>query len=166
QVVMDYASLSLSLKAHPMALLRDGLDPGIAPAAALASSRNGRRLTVAGLVLVRQRPGSAKGVIFVTLEDETGVANLVLMPDIFERHRRAVLTARLLAATGRVEKAGRDGAVIHLKVERLLDLTRHLSDLTADRPLEPVVLDGAIARADEVRRPPPERAFPDGRNFR
>jgi len=139
-VVMDYASLSLSLKMHPLALLRDGL-PGIAPAARLAEVRAGARLTVAGLVLVRQRPGSAAGVIFVTLEDETGVANLVVMPPVFERYRKEILSARLLAATGRVE---REETVVHLKVERLTDLTHRLSELL----------------------PTPTQVFPEGRNFR
>ncbi|WP_448189413.1 error-prone DNA polymerase [Azospirillum sp. sgz301742] len=126
-VVMDYTSLSLSLKMHPLALLRDGLT-GIAPAERLKDARAGTRVTVAGLVLVRQRPGSAEGVIFITLEDETGVANLVVMPKLFERYRKEVMTARLLAATGRVE---REETVIHLKVERLTDLTHRLAELTA-----------------------------------
>ncbi|WP_431862412.1 error-prone DNA polymerase [Azospirillum sp.] len=138
-VVMDYTSLSLSLKMHPLALLRDGLT-GIAPAARLKDARPGARLTVAGLVLVRQRPGSAQGVIFVTLEDETGVANLVVMPDTFERFRKEVMTSRLLAATGRVE---REESVVHVKVERLTDLTHHLAELTAAPP----------------------QVFPKGRNF-
>ena len=138
-VVMDYTSMSLSLKMHPLALLRDGL-AGIAPAGRLKDARAGARLTVAGLVLVRQRPGSAQGVIFITLEDETGVANLVVMPPLFERFRKEVMTARLLAATGRVE---REDAVIHLKVERLTDLTHRLAALTDVSP----------------------HTFPKGRNF-
>ncbi|CAO3442295.1 error-prone DNA polymerase [Azospirillum largimobile] len=130
-VVMDYTSLSLSLKAHPLALLRDGL-PGITPAERLARTRDGRRLTTAGLVLVRQRPGSAEGVVFITLEDETGVANLVVMPDAFETFRRPIMTARLMAATGRVQN---HEGVVHLRVESLLDLTHRLSELTGeDRP--------------------------------
>ena len=148
-VVEDYASLSLSLKCHPLTLLRDGLIAArIQPASRLREVRDGKRLSVAGLVLVRQRPGTSKGVIFITLEDETGIANLVVMPDIFERFRREILTARLLAATGRVEK---EGEVIHLKVERLTDLTARLTDLLADDP--------APRRAVGDR-------FPDGRNFR
>jgi len=138
-VVMDYTSLSLSLKMHPLALLRDGLT-GIAPAERLKDARPGARLTVAGLVLVRQRPGSAAGVIFVTLEDETGVANLVVMPKVFERFRKEVMTSRLLAATGRIE---REESVIHVKVEHLTDLTHRLAELTAAPP----------------------QVFPKGRNF-
>ncbi|SMF66962.1 error-prone DNA polymerase, DnaE-like [Azospirillum oryzae] len=130
-VVMDYTSLSLSLKAHPLALLRDGL-PGVTPAERLAGTRNGRRLTTAGLVLVRQRPGSAEGVVFITLEDETGVANLVVMPDAFETFRRPIMTARLMAATGRVQN---QEGVMHLRVESLIDLTHRLAELTGeDRP--------------------------------
>ncbi|HYH21559.1 MAG TPA: error-prone DNA polymerase [Azospirillum sp.] len=144
-VVMDYASLTLSLKMHPLSLLRDAL-AGMATAAAVNAAPAGRRLTTAGLVLVRQRPGSAAGVIFVTLEDETGIANLVVMPPVFERFRKEVMGARLLAATGRVE---REEMVVHLKVDRLVDLTHLLAELTADRP----------------RGGPAPGVFPKGRNF-
>ncbi|PWC34123.1 error-prone DNA polymerase [Azospirillum sp. TSO35-2] len=146
-VVMDYGSLSLSLKAHPLALLRDGL-PGVTVAERLAQTRDGRRLTVAGLALVRQRPGSAEGVVFITLEDETGVANLVVMPDVFETFRRPIMTARLIAATGRVQN---HEGVVHLRVETLLDLTHRLAELTGeDAPL---------------RTAPSPGPFPKGRNF-
>ncbi|CAO3353360.1 error-prone DNA polymerase [Azospirillum melinis] len=141
-VVMDYGSLSLSLKAHPLSLLRDGL-PGITPAERLAQTRDGRRLTTAGLVLVRQRPGSAEGVVFITLEDETGIANLVVMPDAFETFRRPIMTARMMAATGRVQN--HDG-VVHLRVESLIDLTHRLSELTGENR-------------------PAAGPFPKGRNF-
>ena len=153
-VVMDYGSLCLSLKAHPMALLRDGFT-GVAPAERLRTARDGTRLTVVGLALVRQRPGSASGVVFITLEDETGVANLVIMPDVFETFRKTILGARLIAATGRVEKDDppnpEGGAVIHLRVERLTDVTHRLNDL-----LEP----------EPVRAARPPGVFPEGRNFR
>ncbi|HEY0838189.1 MAG TPA: error-prone DNA polymerase [Azospirillum sp.] len=149
-VVMDYASLTLSLKMHPLALLRDGL-PGIATAARLNAARAGATLTVAGLVLVRQRPGSAAGVIFVTLEDETGIANLVVLPPVFERFRKEVMGARLLAATGRVE---REETVVHLKVDRLVDLTERLRDLTSH------------PTGHQPRAAPTPGVFPEGRNFR
>ncbi|MDQ2103543.1 error-prone DNA polymerase [Azospirillum isscasi] len=153
-VVMDYRSLCLSLKAHPMALLRDGFT-GVAPAERLGRVRAGTRLTVAGLALVRQRPGSADGVVFITLEDETGIANLVIMPDVFETFRKTILGARLMAATGRVERNGKPnpegGEVIHLRVERLTDLTHRLRDLT-----DPGALPKTSAAA----------VFPEGRNFR
>jgi error-prone DNA polymerase len=149
-VAEDYASLGLSLKCHPVKLLRDGLSAArIQPASRLRGAGDGDRLTVAGLVLVRQRPGSARGVVFLTLEDETGIANIVVFPSLFERFRREILTSRLLAASGRVERTGgkEDEPVIHLKAERLIDLSARLSELTSGR---------------EAAR----RVFPDGRNFR
>ncbi|TWA86465.1 DnaE-like error-prone DNA polymerase [Azospirillum brasilense] len=153
-VVMDYGSLCLSLKAHPMALLRDGF-AGVVPTERLGTVRAGTRLTVAGLALVRQRPGSAEGVVFITLEDETGIANLVIMPDVFETFRKTIIGARLIAATGRVERSGKPnpegGEVIHLRVERLSDLTHRLHDLT-----DPDALPNRSAAA----------VFPEGRNFR
>ncbi|WP_207478675.1 error-prone DNA polymerase [Arenibaculum pallidiluteum] len=171
-VVEDYSSLSLSLKCHPVALLRDGLAMArIRPCGDLAGLRDGARATVAGLVLVRQRPGTAKGVVFVTLEDETGIANLVVFGATFERFRRELLTAKLLAATGTVESEGEgEHKVVHLKVDRLTDVSDRLALLTAD----PDGFRGdGLVRADEVRRSPPEprqrgpeRVFPEGRNFR
>ncbi|KAA0687104.1 error-prone DNA polymerase [Azospirillum brasilense] len=153
-VVMDYGSLCLSLKAHPMALLRDGF-AGVVPAERLGTVRAGTRLSVAGLALVRQRPGSAEGVVFITLEDETGIANLVIMPDVFEQFRKTIIGARLIAATGRVERNGKPnlegGEVIHLRVERLTDLTHRLRDLT-DPDAHPNRSAAAV--------------FPEGRNFR
>ena len=90
------------------------------PCAALRRARNGRRVTVAGLVLVPQKPGSAKGVLFITLEDETEVANLIVWPSLLERQRRVILSAGLLACRGRVQ---REGEVIHLIAEHLIDLS-------------------------------------------
>jgi error-prone DNA polymerase len=151
-VVDDYRSLRLSLKAHPVSFLRAGLArDGMVPAEALARLPDGKRLKVAGLVLVRQRPGSASGVIFATLEDETGVANIVVWPDVFERHRSAVLKASLLAVEGRLQ---REGLVIHVVARHLVDLTARLGELT--RPLGEVadpLFDNAPARADEAKRP-------------
>jgi error-prone DNA polymerase len=145
-VVNDYRFLSLSLKAHPLSFLRDRLAAkAIVEAESLRATANGRRVTVAGLVLVRQRPGSASGVIFMTLEDETDVANIVVWPKIFERFRPIVLGARLTAVTGKMQS---ESGVIHVVAERLHDLTPMLSALCADAgDLE------ALARADEVRRP-------------
>ncbi|HEV7367692.1 error-prone DNA polymerase [Arenibaculum sp.] len=158
-VVEDYASLSLSLKSHPLALLRDGLAAArIQATDRLKEARDGTRLTVAGLVLVRQRPGSTD-VVFVTLEDETGIANLVVMPDVFERFRREILTARLLAATGRVQ---RQDEVIHLRAERLFDLTPRLAELTGAWYRPPPGQPGT----GPEERPEKRKIFPDGRNFR
>ena len=164
-VVEDYANLRLSLKAHPCALLRNELAAlRVTPAARLARLPDGRRLTVAGLVLVRQRPGSAHGVIFATLEDETGVANCVIWPDVFERHRRIVLTARLLGITGPLQ---REGEVIHVVAERLVDLSHYLGYLTEPAGHGP--LEVPVARADAVKHPmsDPRTAavMPKGRNF-
>ena len=89
-------------------------------------ARDGRRLEAAGLVLVRQRPGSAKGVMFITLEDETGIANLVVWPKVFETHRRTVLAAAMIAVRGRIQ---REGDVVHLVAERLTDLSAELASV-------------------------------------
>ena len=131
-VVEDYASIGLSLKRHPLAFLRAELArEGIVTAAELATmpnqSKTGeRRVAIAGLVLIRQRPGSAKGVIFVTLEDETGIANLIVWPPILERFRRTVLGATLLYCRGRLQ---REEGVIHVVAEDLKDLTPRLRTL-------------------------------------
>ncbi|MBC7906835.1 MAG: error-prone DNA polymerase [Rhodospirillaceae bacterium] len=127
EVVHDYAALRLSLKAHPLALLRQRLAAQrIAPAERLRHV-NGRA-SVAGLVLIRQRPGSASGVIFLTLEDETGTANIVVWPQVFETFRQTVMTARLIRVDGKVQ---REGEVIHVVAERLTDLSGHLREMTA-----------------------------------
>jgi error-prone DNA polymerase len=149
-VVQDYASLFLSLKCHPPTLLREGLEQsGILPTSRLTEVRHGTRMSVAGLVLVRQRPGSASGVVFITLEDEHGVANLIVVPPVFERFRKVVLTARLIAATGRVER--QDG-VVHLLVDHLTDQSPRLRELTAEPEYR--------EKGEVVR------VFPDGRNFK
>jgi error-prone DNA polymerase len=145
-VVHDYRSLSLSLKAHPVSFLRAELSArSIVEAGRLPELRSGRRLSVAGLVLVRQRPGTASGVIFCTLEDETGVANIIVWPKIFERFRPVVLGARFLKVTGRLQS---EAGVIHLVAEWLEDLSPLLARLS-DESLGT----NGIARADEVRRP-------------
>jgi error-prone DNA polymerase len=126
-IVADYRSLGLTLGRHPLALLRERLERGgITSAASLRALQAGARVRVAGLVLVRQRPGSASGVTFVTLEDETGVANLVVWQAVAERWRRPLLEARLLAVEGRVQ---REGEVLHIVAGRLVDLTRLLGAL-------------------------------------
>ena len=124
EVVEDYRAVGLSLRAHPVHFLRSGLAArGMITCAALRQCRGGRRVVVAGIVLVRQKPGSAKGVLFITLEDETGVANLVLWPDRFEAQRRLVLSATMIACHGRVQ---REGEVIHVVADRLEDLSPEL----------------------------------------
>ncbi len=121
QVVEDYRSTGLSLRRHPVSFLRHDLHARrIVRCADLAAIRNGRRLEVAGLILVRQRPGSARGVLFVTIEDETGHANLILWPSVFEAQRRLVLSASMLACRGKLQ---REGEVIHVIAEHLTDLS-------------------------------------------
>ena len=126
-VVEDYRSFGLSLRAHPVSFLRGALAArGMIATADLGSMRDGRRVTVPGLVLVRQKPGSAKGIMFITIEDESGVANIVVWPSVFEAHRALILSARMLAVRGRVQ---REGEVIHIIAERLEDLSPLLASL-------------------------------------
>ena len=126
-VVEDYASLSLTLKRHPLAFLRSELArEGLVTAAELAHLPVDRRLSIAGVVLIRQRPGSANGVVFITIEDETGVANLIVWPAILERFRRAALGATLLRCTGKLQ---REESVIHVVADRLEDMTPRLNTL-------------------------------------
>ena len=150
QVVHDYATMRLSLKAHPVSFLRSHLDARrVVTNAQLDDEtiRDGTRVNLAGLVLVRQRPGTASGVIFATLEDETGVANIIIWPKIFERYRRTVLQSRFLAVRGRVQKAE---GVIHVVSDWLEDWTHELAGLT-DGQYE--IGDNGLAHADEVKRP-------------
>ena len=168
-VVSDYQTVRLSLKAHPMRFLREHYDGlGFITADRLKSIRDGKRASLAGLVLIRQRPGSAKGVCFITLEDETGIANLVVWPDVFEAQRRIVMGARLMVVHGVIQK---DEDVIHLIARKLEDGTpmlRHLSDDLMTAPLSPG--DGAGAQSP-VGRPPPSRhprdvsVIPKSRDF-
>jgi len=145
-VVEDYRRLSLSLKAHPTSFMRSRLSArGMLRSDALAGVRTGERVTVAGLVLVRQRPGTAKGVIFMTLEDEAGVANVIVWPKAFERLRAIVLGARFVAVTGKLQN---EQGVIHIVADRMADLTPMLGLLS-----EAGETIATTARADEVRRP-------------
>jgi error-prone DNA polymerase len=128
EVVEDYRSIGLSLRAHPHAFLRQTLaQQGFAPCRTLKETPNGRRLSIAGLVLVRQMPGSAKGVMFITLEDESANTNLIVWPTVFEQNRRAILSATMLGCRGRVQSA--DG-VIHLIVESVNDLSAQLKTVS------------------------------------
>jgi error-prone DNA polymerase len=145
-VAEDYAALRLSLKAHPVALLRDRADQplaGLCPAAGLVEAPNERRITVGGLVLVRQRPGSANGVMFATLEDETGTANIVIWVDTFEKFRRSVLASRLMVVTGKLQ---REGTVIHIIADKIEDRSALLDELA----------DGVAATAPATAQIAPE----------
>ena len=147
-VVQDYVSLSLSLKAHPLSFLRTDLNRrGVVRNEQLAVLPENRRIKLAGLVLVRQRPGTASGVIFATLEDETGIANIIVWPKVFEKHRRIVLGARLLGVSGRLQ---REGLVIHVIADKLEDLTGELAKLSETYTQ---LSDAGLARGDEVKRP-------------
>jgi error-prone DNA polymerase len=118
----------MTLRAHPMALLRRRFaERDVVPTTVLRTSKNDDVFTLAGLVLVRQRPGTASGVVFVTLEDEHGIANLVVWPKVFEAHRRIVMGSRLLAVHGTVQ---REGLVIHLVAETLWDWSAELDSIS------------------------------------
>ncbi len=124
EVAEDYRTTSLSLKKHPVVFFREDLARmGVVPSSALKMLRNGRRVSVGGLVLVRQRPGTAKGVVFLTLEDESGIANIVCWKDAFEANRRLVMSASFLVVHGQVQAAE---GVIHVVAERFTDLSAKL----------------------------------------
>ena len=148
-VVHDYRTMSFSLRAHPVSFMRPALDRrGIVSCAGLGKLRNGQRVEVAGLVLVRQRPGTATGVVFATLEDETGIANVVIWSTAFEKHRQVILVSRMLAVRGRLQV---EGGVIHVVAEGFTNMTGELVALASGQaPGEQ-----RAARA----------ALPRGRNF-
>ncbi len=127
-VAEDYRTTSLSLKAHPCRFFRPLLQGlGAVTAEKLRTLRDGARVTVGGLVLVRQRPGTAKGVVFITLEDETGSANAVVWRDVFAANRRAVMGSAFLVVHGRLQRAGQ---VTHVVAERFTDLSGRLARMT------------------------------------
>jgi error-prone DNA polymerase len=151
-VVADYRTLQLSLRAHPLALLRPALvaHAGEAvPADRLPGLPNRATTMVAGLVLVRQQPGSAKGVVFMTLEDETGVVNLVIWPSLVARFRSVILGSRLIVARGQLQ---RQGTVTHVVAQHLTDASLLLAQLTT--ATDGIGLPSLLARADEIRKPP------------
>jgi DNA-directed DNA polymerase III PolC len=146
QVVEDYRYLSLSLKAHPVSFLRDELARiGITRNVDLLEVANGRWVSIAGLVLVRQRPGSAKGVVFMTLEDETGVANAIVWPKTFEKYRAIVMGARLVKIRGKLQS---HSGVIHTVVDHIEDITPSLGLLQKETQRF-----GVCDRSDEALRP-------------
>jgi error-prone DNA polymerase len=166
-VVNDYQTIRLSLKAHPMRFLREHYASGkFVTAEQLNRVKDGKRLSIAGLVLIRQRPGSAKGVVFITIEDETGIANLVVWPDVFEKQRKIVMGARLMAVHGIVQRDP-DSDVIHVVARRLEDHTHMLRHLSED------IMDAPLSRGDApgAMRPPPGRhprdveVIPKSRDF-
>lgn len=140
QVVADYQTIRLSLKGHPMEFLRAKFAAEkVTPCQGVSHAYDGRRVRCAGVVLVRQRPGSANGVIFMTLEDETGIANVVVWPKVMEQYRREVMGARLVLVEGRIQSSKEK--VVHLVAERLIDRSfdlTSLSDNLATRPAIPL----------------------------
>jgi error-prone DNA polymerase len=130
EVMEDYAALSFSLRAHPLAFMRNELTRRRwRPLADLWRLKDGDRVRIAGLVLVRQRPGAATGIVFITLEDESGVGNLVVWSSLFDRFRSTVMTADLLGCTGKVQ---REGGIIHVVAEDLLNLNDMLTGVSTD----------------------------------
>jgi len=177
EVIHDYSTLSFSLKGHPLQFIRPMLEQRqVTPSGRLGQLNAGQKVEVAGLVLVRQRPGTAQGVIFATLEDETGVSNIVIWPHVFEKNRKTVLGARMLAVRGKLQ---REGLVVHIIAEELTDMTPHLLDLAHGHDFG----DRILARGDEGKSGPHESrtreatlaiekarrqayaALPGGRNF-
>jgi error-prone DNA polymerase len=176
EVAADYRATGLTLGRHPLALLRPALDRlGYADTRGLDRLRSGAAIRLPGLVLMRQRPGSARGVVFMTVEDEHGVGNLVIYPDVAAWDRAALVAGRLLVAEGRVERQVEHAEVpiTHLVVRRLIDRSDLLGCLT-----DPGIaagdsdwVDRVLGRADEVRRPEPgsQRTgvkLPGSRDFR
>ena len=175
-VVHDYAATSLSLKAHPVSFVREKLHRlHIVSAADLSQLHDGDTIKIAGLVLVRQRPGTAKGVVFITIEDETGSANLVVFQNIFQEFRKQILQSHLLMVEGKLQV---EGEVIHVIVSKCYNLSNLLRHLTAAQDSNPPVL--TLSRADqtpsatyspqskqtEMNESSQLKIFPSGRNFR
>ncbi|MDO3644198.1 error-prone DNA polymerase [Mucilaginibacter sp. L3T2-6] len=172
-VIQDYAATGLSLKAHPVSFVRNQLNMlNVTENGKLPLLKNGDRVKVAGLVTVRQRPGTAKGVLFITIEDETGFSNLVVWDQVFTTYRKEILQCRLLMAEGKVQI---EGEVIHIVVKRCYNITRLLRGLTPVETDDVPVL--TLARGDETTSPVPDERntpkeklvkndpFHKGRNF-
>ena len=172
-VVQDYVSTGLSLKAHPVSFVREQLKMlRVTVTGDLPLLKDGDPVKVAGLVTVRQRPGTAKGIIFITIEDETGFSNLVVWEKVFENNRKEILQARLLMVEGKVQI---EGEVIHVIVKRCFNLTRLLRGLTpaGDENLPVLTLsraDERTARAasdkGQLQEAKVKDAFHKGRNFK
>jgi error-prone DNA polymerase len=147
-VAEDYAATGLSLKAHPVSFFRArlaGLGVITNTAHRNEALAQNMRVTVAGLVLIRQMPGTAKGVVFMTLEDETDIANIIVWPKTFEKNRRVVMGSRFLAVQGRLQRAG---LVVHVVAERFIDLSDDLHRLKDGDAPEAPALDLPASRSD------------------
>jgi error-prone DNA polymerase len=163
-VVQDYASTGLSLKAHPVSFVREQLGMlHVTATGNLPALKDGDLVKVAGLVTVRQRPGTAKGILFITIEDETGFSNLVVWEKVFENYRKEILQARLLMVEGKLQI---EGEVIHVIVKRCFNLTKLVRGLTPAGDENLPVL--TLSRSDETTSPAPAQkdVFHKGRNFK
>lgn len=163
-VVLDYAATSLSLKAHPVSFVREKLQMlSVLSAREVSQAQNGVFLKVAGRVLVRQRPQTASGVCFMTIEDETGTVNVVIFQDLFDRYRKEILQSRLIMVAGFVQK---EGEVIHVVLKRCANFNKLLSSLTAEQRDDIPVQ--TLSRADEKSAPAvaQKEVFHKGRNFK
>lgn len=172
-VLYDYATTSLSIKAHPVSFIREKLSAlHIIKASDLVTARAGSIVKVAGLILVRQRPGTANGICFITLEDESGVANLVVFHQLFDKYRKEIIQSKLLMVEGAVQ---REGEVIHVIVRRCYNYSKLLHSMTGTQE----DLSFTRSRSDETTSPGPDprdkssahgfvqgKIFPDGRNFK
>lgn len=149
EVVQDYGHVGLSLRRHPVSFLRGELsERGIVTCKAANARKDKSHALVAGMVLVRQRPGTAKGVTFMTIEDETGIANVVIWSKLYEEQRRLILTARMVAISGQIQK---EGEVVHLVARRLIDLSEQLDSVSERDDAFPM----PYSRGDEFRHGEP-----------
>lgn len=163
-VVQDYATTSLSLKAHPVSFVREKLKLlRILSATEIREAKDGDLVKVAGLVLVRQRPQTASGVCFMTIEDETGTINLVVFQKLFEKYRKEILQSKLIMVEGKLQI---EGEVIHVVLQRCFNINKLLGDLTIAKNEDPPVL--TLSRSDEKSVPvvAQNNVFHKGRNFR
>ncbi len=159
-VVQDYASVSLSLKAHPVSFIREKLDQlHITPIKRLSGLKDGDLVKVSGLILVRQRPGTASGVCFMTIEDETGWANLVVFQNLFDLYRKEILQSRLIMVEGKLQI---EGEVIHVVVAACYNFSKLLKRLTATQKEQAAL--STLARGDE--KPVIGNLFGEARNFK
>ncbi|MGF6845536.1 error-prone DNA polymerase [Chitinophaga sp. W3I9] len=157
-VVHDYSTTTLSLKAHPVSFVREKLQLlHILSAKELDGVKNGAAVKVAGLVLVRQRPGTAKGVCFITIEDETGCSNLVVFQQLFDKYRKEILQARLLMVEGTLQ---REGEVVHIIVSCCYDLSKFLRQLLPSKTTTPLMQ--PPSKTDEISA----TLFSEARNFK
>jgi error-prone DNA polymerase len=176
-VIHDYAATSLSLKAHPVSFVRSELNAlGILSTSSLENAKDKDFVKVAGLILVRQRPGTASGICFITIEDETGTANLVVFKKLFDQYRKEIIQSKLIMVEGQLQ---REGEVIHVIVRRCYNYSKVLRKLVPFKE-EDSSLESTLSRADEITAPVENRKekmhnrdemiqgniFPEGRNFR